>query len=180
MKPYTVASAARFLEVPEHKIRKFITDGTIEVVGKGPYGVFMLSRDDVHQIARIREMGELGRRQKLVLVVGGSILAEQHLALRVSGLTPKPATGILAALAEHDVAGAPIIVATPEAIHAELGVLRTVLGQIHLAVISTTQTAIPWDIELGSCVIEPFEQRRLVTWAWRALACRHEAGSLDL
>jgi len=175
---FTIAQAARFLEVPEHAVRSLLADGSIRVVGKGAYGRHLLNEADVRMVARARELGALGRRQRLVLVVG-ELADEQH-ALRVAGLTPERADGILDALARHDVDGAPIIVASPEAVNADLALLQPVLGQIHLAVVTHTQTAIPWPLELSAAIIDPYEPRALVRWAWTVLEARIEAGRLKL
>lgn len=175
---FTIATAARFLEVPEHVVRARMADGTFDVVGKGPYGRLLLDGAHVRQYARMQRLGELGRRQKLVLVIGG--LTDQQQALRVAGLTPERATGILDALGQHDVPGAPIIVATPQAVNAELEILKPILGQIHLAIVARSQTEVPWPLELSARILEPEELRALVTWAWQSLDARTEAGLLDL
>lgn len=175
---YTVAEAARLLERPEHFVRARCADGTFDVVGKGRYGASLLNGLQVRQFARIQRLGELGRRQKLVLVLGDPPDAAH--ALRIAGLTPERATNFMDALARHNVAGAPIIVATPDAVNAELGLLPSLRGSIHLAVATSTQTAVPWQVELMSEIVDPYDPRALVQWAWSALEQRTEAGALKL
>lgn len=178
---YSVAEAARFLELTEHLVRARVADGTLRVVGRKGVGrgrAYMIDGNDVRALARRRQLGELGRRQRLVLVVGD--LTDVPVALRASGLYPERASGILDALSRHDVDGAPIIVASPKAVNDELAILEPLLGQIHLGIVTRSQTAVPWRVELGAEILDPWEPRRLVQWAWNALDQRTDAGRLKL
>lgn len=175
---YTIAEAARFLEINEYAVRCRLADGTLRSVGQGPFKRILIDGGDVRAFARRQQLGALGRRQRLVLVVGD--LHDQARALLASGLLPERASGILDALSRHDVDGAPIIVTTPEVVDSELALLQPLLGQIHLAIVTHSQTTVPWPVELAAAIVDPFEPRYLVQWAWDALDQRTDAGRLKL
>lgn len=178
----TISEAARLLEIPEHAVRARLADGTIRVVGKGPYGAHLLHHGDVKALARRFQLGLMGRLMRLVLVVGDGLEEQRH-ALRVSGLEPETAPTILGALerhAKHDIPGAPILVCSPGAVAEQQSVIEGVMGTIHVAVVTMTQTSVSWSVEQHATIVEPDELRRLVQWAWHVLDERTEAGGLKL
>lgn len=180
----TVPFAARFLEVPESHVKRKIKDGTLGVDSRGSWGRPLISYDDVKHYARSQRLGRLGRLELTVMVVGE--LDDAELALRTSGLEVQRVDSIMLALLRHEAAGAPIIIASPGAISdglshlREYGLLDELQGMMHLAIITVTQTSVPWAIERQAEIIDPWEPRRLVQWAWRALEARAHAGSLGL
>lgn len=182
----TVPVAARFLGVPESHIKRKIRDGTFEVGERGSWNRPLIVFDDVKHYARAQQLGALGRKQLTVAIVGGDELDDAVLALQVSGLEIQREASIMLALVKHEVAGAPIIVASPDSVTHGLealrqyGLLDELYGTMYLAVVSETPTSIPWVIERQAEVIEPWELRRLVQWAWRSLEARNYSGSLEL
>lgn len=184
---WQISQIARFLEKPESHVRELIKSGVLPAADRrGPYGCYLVAVRDIEHHARTEGLGELGRRQRLVLLVGGPELDDTELALTVSGLTPERAPSILAAVTQHDVAGAPIVVASGVAAQREIAtlrersVLRELSSMMFLACVAPSVTGVPWAIERQALVCDPWEHRRLVIWAWRALESRHRAGELDL
>ena len=184
---WTIPQVARYLELTERKVRDLVLAGTLHPLDRrGPGGAYLVSFAEVQHYALREGLGEIGRRQRLVLLVGGTELDEHELALQVSGLTTERAPRVLAAVSQHDVAGAPIVVVSAEAAQREIvtlrerGVLRDLSGMMFLACVTPGAAAVPWVIERQALVCDPWEHRRLVLWAWRALESRHRAGELDL
>lgn len=172
------------LEVSENHVKRKITTGVFRVGARGSWNRPLIELDDVQQYARAKQLGKLGRHQRVVYVVGS--LEDADLALRVSGLVTKRYKSLMQALAFHDVRGAPIIVAAPSIIRDEfdhlrdMGVLHELHSIMHLAIVSPSQTCVPWTIEKQSAIFMPDEPRALVVWAWKALEQRSQAGALDL
>jgi hypothetical protein len=184
---WTIPQVARYLEITERRVRDLVLAGTLQPLERrGPGGAYLIPFAEIEHYGRTQGLGEIGRRQRLVLLVGGTELDEHELALQVSGLTTERAPSILAAVSQHDVAGAPIVVVSAEAAQREItklrerGVLRELSSMLFLACVTPSAAAVPWVIERQACVCDPWEHRRLVLWAWRALEDRHRAGSLDL
>lgn len=163
--PLTVAQAARLLEVPEARVRRFIAAGRMRFVRVGRNNAKLYDRDDVEAIGRSLGLGLIGKHARQVVV--HEDLTGVVMALRIGGLHVVEASSALQALGEHE---QPILfwpITMPEQ---EAGLLAAFCRRVKITLIGSGE--IDERLERDVHVAAGDELRRIVQIAWDYVEAR--------
>lgn len=170
---YTIAQAARRLELTEYQARKLFEG--VEPAGKGAHAARVYHEADVVAIARRLRLGDYERDYRRVVV--HHALEPQATALEVAGLHVELVRNMLEALSCQKV-GLPIIVFPANLAAHDAEALEVVIDSVHPVLVGPGELRARTRMR-AECM-DHDELRRLVRHAWMLVEQRVEQTKLKL
>lgn len=171
MRVLTIAAAARELEISEWRVKQFIEDGSLEVLGIDkdlPGRPRLVCYDDVVMIGRRLRLGRVDRERRTILFVESGEESHRLADLLVAGqLHVKRAPNLLGALGEHESdLDDPIIVMEPPRGSAEQNLLRALDKKIRIVFVDYDTIGIEVDDVVPAGRFDYDEPRRIAQRLW--------------